>query len=203
MGYRETNWSLPRKQQEIIERQNIYDGTWMKTPSMGWMMVPLVEYHGGGKEATIEPLKEHLPHYEMRLANNFGAGVIACYRGPQLYDAPETKAVVKKWVDFYKKHRAILNSDIIHLRRADGNDWDGFIHVNPELKEKGLMMVYNPLPDPIKKSIRVPLYYTGLNDKVTIRKSDGSTEVKRLDRNYYLSMEIEIPAYSCNWYVFE
>ena len=77
------------------------------------------------------------------------------------------------------------------------------IHVNPELKEKGLMMVYNPLPDPIKKSIRVPLYYTGLNDKVTIRKSDGSTEVKRLDRNYYLSMEIEIPAYSCNWYVFE
>lgn len=203
MGYRETNWSLPRKQQEIIERQNIYDGTWLKTPSMGWMMVPLVEYHGGGKEATIEPLKEHLPHYEMRLANNFGAGVIACYRGPQLYDAPETKSIVKKWVDFYKKHRAILNSDIIHLRRADGSDWDGFIHVNPELKEKGLMMVYNPLSSPIKKNIRVPLYYTGLKDKVTIRKSDGSTEIKQIDRDYSISMEIEIPAYYCNWYVFE
>lgn len=203
MGYRETNWSLPRKQQEIIERQNIYDGTWLKTPSMGWMMVPLVEYHGGGKEATIEPLKEHLPHYEMRLANNFGAGVIACYRGPQLYDAPETKSIVKKWVDFYKEHRAILNSDIIHLRRADGSDWDGFIHVNPELKEKGLMMVYNPLSSPIKKNIRVPLYYTGLKDKVTIRKSDGSTEIKQIDRDYSISMEIEIPAYYCNWYVFE
>ena len=203
MGYRETNWSLPRKQQEIIERQNIYDGTWLKTPSMGWMMVPLVEYHGGGKEATIEPLKEHLPHYEIRLANNFGAGVIAIYRGPQLYDAPETKSIVKKWVDFYKKHRAILNSDIIHLRRADGSDWDGFIHVNPELKEKGLMMVYNPLSSPIKKNIRVPLYYTGLKDKVTIRKSDGSTEIKQIDRDYSISMEIEIPAYYCNWYVFE
>ncbi|MFA6817228.1 MAG: hypothetical protein WCS73_13150, partial [Lentisphaeria bacterium] len=44
MGYREVNWSLPRAQQEIIERQNIYDGTWSKTPSMGWMFVPLVEY---------------------------------------------------------------------------------------------------------------------------------------------------------------
>ena len=43
MGYRETNWSLPRRQQEIIERQNIFDGTWEKTPSMGWMHVPLVE----------------------------------------------------------------------------------------------------------------------------------------------------------------
>ena len=41
MGYRETNWSLPRAQQEIIERQNIFDGTWEKTPRMGWMFVPL------------------------------------------------------------------------------------------------------------------------------------------------------------------
>ncbi|MCP4709827.1 MAG: hypothetical protein GY869_14485, partial [Planctomycetes bacterium] len=32
MGYRETNWSLPRAQQIIHGRQNIYDGTWQKTP---------------------------------------------------------------------------------------------------------------------------------------------------------------------------
>ena len=30
----------------------------------------------------------------------------------------ETKAVVRTWVDFYKAHRAILESDVIHLRRA-------------------------------------------------------------------------------------
>ena len=106
MGYRETNWSLPRDEQEIIERQNIFDGTWEKTPSMGWMFVPLTEYQGGGAAATIEPLKEHLPHYEARLANLFGAGVQACYRGPRLYDSDETKAVVKRWVTFYKQHRA-------------------------------------------------------------------------------------------------
>ena len=110
MGYRETNWSLPRDEQEIIERQNIFDGTWEKTPSMGWMFVPLTEYQGGGAAATIEPLKEHLPHYEARLANLFGAGVQACYRGPRLYDTDETKAVVKRWVDFYKQHRPILDS---------------------------------------------------------------------------------------------
>ena len=110
MGYRETNWSLPREQQEIIERQNIFDGTWEKTPSMGWMFVPLTEYHGGGAAATIEPLKDHLAHYETRLANLFGAGVQACYRGPRLYDADATKAVVKKWVDFYKAHRRFLTA---------------------------------------------------------------------------------------------
>ncbi|MHC4176862.1 MAG: alpha-galactosidase, partial [Planctomycetota bacterium] len=30
MGYREVNWSLPRAQQVIHTRQNIYDGTWQK-----------------------------------------------------------------------------------------------------------------------------------------------------------------------------
>jgi hypothetical protein len=145
MGYRESNWSLPREQQEIIERQNIFDGTWEKTPSMGWMFVPLTEYQGGGAAATIEPLKDHLAHYETRLANLFGAGVQACYRGPRLYDTDETKAVVQKWVDFYKAHRAILDSDLIHLRRADGRDWDGWLHVNPRLPECGLAMFYNPL----------------------------------------------------------
>ena len=66
MGYREANWSLPREYQELIERQNIFDGTWDKTASMGWMFVPLTEYQGGGPAATIEPLREHLGHYEQR-----------------------------------------------------------------------------------------------------------------------------------------
>lgn len=201
MGYRETNWSLPRRQQEIIERQNVYDGTWGKTPSMGWMFVPLVQYHGGGEAATIEPLKDHLPHYEQRLANLFGAGVQACYRGPRLYDAPETKTVVEKWVNFYKKHRMILDSDVIHIRRPDGQDYDGLLHVNPNHEEKGLLMLYNPLEEPIKKTINVNLYYTGLDDKATISNNDGTGKEFEIDRDYNVQLEIEIPARGWTWYV--
>ena len=203
MGYREANWSLPRKQQELIERQNIYDGTWFKTPSMGWMMVPLTEYHGGGEAATIEPLKDHLPHYDLRLADNFGAGVIACYRGPQLYDSPETKDVVKKWVDFYKSHRTILDSDVIHLRRPDGFDWDGILHVNPHGREKGLLMVYNPLNKPIVKDIRVPLYYTGIKRTARVISSTGKKQYLSLNNNQEVTLQIEIPPYYYNWYIFE
>ncbi len=148
MNYRETNWSLPRDEQEIIERQNVFDGTWEKTSSMGWMFVPLTQYHGGGAAATIEPLKDHLPHYEARLADLFGAGVQACYRGPRIYDTEETKAVVKKWISFYKAHREVLDADIVHLRRPDGREWDGFVHVNPQGREKGLAVFYNPLSEP-------------------------------------------------------
>jgi hypothetical protein len=199
MGYRESNWSLPRAQQEIIERQNVYDGTWEKTPSMGWMFVPLTEYQGGGAAATIEPLKDHLPHYETRLANLFGAGVQACYRGPRLYDSDETRAIVKKWVAFYKQHRAILDSDLVHLRRADGRDWDGWLHVNARLPERGLAMFYNPLDQPLERRIRLPLYYTGLTGRAVVRGEKGKSEKITLARDYSAELTVTIPAHGRTW----
>lgn len=203
MGYRESNWSLPREFQEIIERQNIFDGTWDKTPSMGWMFVPLTEYQGGGAAATIEPLKDHLPHYEQRLANLFGAGVQACFRGPRLYDAPETEALVRKWVTFYKRHRAILDSDVIHLRRADGRDIDSLLHVNPALKEKGLLMVYNPLDEAVTRTLRVPLYYTGLRESVLVRTPEGRASRAKLDDEHVLELKVTVPARGNTYRVLE
>jgi hypothetical protein len=203
MGYREVNWSLPREYQELIERQNIFDGTWDKTASMGWMFVPLTEYQGGGPAATIEPLKEHLPHYEQRLENLFGAGVIACYRGPRLYDSNETEAVVKRWVTFYKQHRQVLDGDILHLRRADGRDLDYLLHVNPTGREKGLLMVYNPLAAEVTKTLRVPLYYTGKTTTAAISERDGKPEHYQLDRNYNINLPVRLPAHGVDWFLVE
>jgi hypothetical protein len=201
MGYVEANWSLPRQYQEIIERQEVYDGTFEKTPSMGWMFVPLTQYHGGGAAATIEPLKDHLDQYEARLADLFGAGVQACYRGPRLYDAPETEAVVKRWVDFYRAHRAILDADVIHLRRPDGRDWDGMLHVAPNQSERGLAMLYNPLPTPIERDITLPLYYTGLTDRAVIVPQRGKPYTIRLARDYSATVHVTIPAHGNTYLV--
>jgi len=44
MGYVETNWNLPLWEQINLARQNIYDGTWNKIPSQGWMFVPIDQY---------------------------------------------------------------------------------------------------------------------------------------------------------------
>jgi hypothetical protein len=201
MGYRESNWSLPRRQQEIIERQNIFDGTWEKTPSMGWMHVPLVEYQGGGEEATIEPLKDHLPHYGQRLADLFGAGVQAAWRGKRLYDAPETMELVKRWVAFYKKHRAILDSDIIHVKRADGRDLDAILHVNPSIEEKGLLMVYNPLGHEVKKDLTINVYYTGLKNVAMVFENDSSKRQFKISRDYTITIPVRVGANSQSWYV--
>jgi len=203
MGYREVNWSLPRAEQELIERQNMFDGTWNRSASMGWMFVPLSQYQGGGAAATIEPLKDHLPHYAARFANLLGYGVQACYRGPRLYDTEKTKAVVKKWVAFYKTHRQVLDGDIIHLRRANGLDWDGILHVNPAGKEKGLLMLYNPLETPVSKTLTIPLYYTGLTETAKLRERDGTAKTYRLDREYKIQLPVTVPARGVTWFVIE
>jgi hypothetical protein len=203
MGYREENWSLPRELQILIARQNIYDGTVHKTPSMGWMMLPLTEYHGGGPAATIEPLHEHLDAYQAHLAQNFGCGVIACYRGPRLYDTEETKAVVKRWVDFYKKYRDILDSDIIHVRRPDGRDLDCMLHVNPGLPHKGLAVVFNPLSQKVQQTLKLPLYYTGLTGAARIREQEGPSTSFPLDRQCNVQVPVAIPANGSTWFVIE
>jgi hypothetical protein len=203
MGYREDNWSLPRPQQILHGRQNLYDGTWEKTPTMGWMFVPLTEYQGGGAIATLEPLQEHLAEYEAHLANNFGAGVQACYRGPRLYDTDATQAVVRKWVAWFKAHRDILESDLVHVRRADGRDIDCLLHVNPALKRCGLAMVYNPLDREAQRSLTLPLYYTGLTRTAIIREQDGPPRHCSFDQRFQVRVPVRVPANGRTWLVIE
>jgi hypothetical protein len=203
IGYREVNFSLPREDQKILNRQNIYDGLWEKTPGMSWGFVPLTKYQGGGPEAVLEPLSDHLKDYEQLMMQYYGSGVQACYRGPRLYDSPKTEKAVADIVNWYKKYRAILNSDIIHLRRADGRDWDGIMHVNPQLKTKGLVMLYNPLKQKITRTITLPLYYTGLTDKAFIREKEGAPVQYALSREYSVRLKMTLQPESYTWLAIE
>jgi hypothetical protein len=177
MGYRETNWSLPREQQVLHTRQNLFDGTYDKLSSMGWMFVPLLEYQGGGAAATIEPLAEHLPHYERMMSSNLAYGAQACYRGPRLYDTDATKAMVQQQVAYFVQHRAILESEVIHTasRRADGSDLDWVLHTNPNIEERALLTVFNPTGKPRTRTLFVDLYYANLGASmlVEVEAPDG------------------------------
>lgn len=203
IGYREVNFSLSREQQKILNRQNIFDGTFEKTPSMGWGFVPLTRYQGGGPEAILEPLSAHLADYEQLMMQYYGAGVQACYRGPRLYDTETTRQTVAKVISWYKKYREILNADIIHLRRADGRDWDGWLHVHPSLSQKGLMLLFNPLPQSITRIISVPVYYTGKRQTVQVREREGTAQTYTVNRHEAIRIEITLPPGGYSWWVLE
>ncbi len=201
MGYRESNWSLPRAQQHLHARQNLFDGTWEKTPSMGWMMVPLVEYQGGGPEATIEPLREHLADYERHLINNLAYGAQACYRGPRLYDAPETRAMVQKWIAWFKKYRKILESDVVHVRRPDGRNLDAIVHVDPGAAIPAMALVWNPTDAERTEELRIPLYFAGLSGTCSIAPEDGGRAYRKLAEGAILPLKVTVPPQGFRWFV--
>lgn len=211
LGYREVNFSLPRDQQVILNRQNIYDGTWEKTPSMGWGFVPLTRYQGGGPEAILEPLKDHLRDYEQLMVQYYGSGVQACYRGPRLYDTDSTRALVSHTIRWYKTYRDILNGDIVHLRRADGRDWDGILHVDARGPVHGFLLLYNPLTVSLTRTISVPLYYTGLAERahVRVRKGRGldvergAPEIIAPQPDGTIRLNVVLPPGGYNWYTIE
>jgi hypothetical protein len=193
VGYREVNFSLSREQQMILNRQNIHDGTKEKLPSMGWGFVPLTRYQGGGPEAVLEPLKDHLKEYEQLMVQYYGAGVQACYRGPRLYDTDSTRKLVTNTVAWYKKYRDILNAPMVHLRRADGRDWDGWMHVSPTLKDRAFVLLFNPTSEVLKRIIRLPLYYTGLKDVALVRLKDKQELMVRPGHDRSIELTVNIP----------
>jgi len=105
--------------------------------------------------------------------------------------------------NFYKKYRAILDSDIIHVRRPDARDIDIILHVNPLLQQKGLAAVFNPLTKPVKKSFTLPLYYTGLTHTAKIHEQEGPSKTYKLDRAYNVTLSVEMKPQSMTWFVIE
>lgn len=203
MGYREASANLTPQQQLLLGRQYIYDGTWHKAPTMGWMTLQLVGFYSNDPRIGLEPLSENMDRYEVGLFQHLASGCQFTVRGNRLYDTPETKAMVKKWTGWFKKYRSILTSDIIHIGRPTGRNLDAMFHVNPELDTRGMAIIFNPTDQPIKKNFRLPLYYTGLKTVAKIREQEGAPKVYTLNHNYEAEVPVEVPAGGFTWLVVE
>ena len=205
MGYREVNWSLPREQQVILDaaehlRRHVGEDAEHGLDVRAADRVP--GRRRGGHASSRSPntcdALRAAPGAEL-----FGAGVQACYRGPRLYDTDGHAGGGQTWVDFYKAHRDILDSDIIHVRRPDGRDIDCILHVNPRLREKGLAMIYNPLDHPVTTTVRLPLYYTGLETTAGLREKDGPLRRVTVDRQYVVTVPVTVPGRGLTWLTLE
>ena len=142
---------------------------------------------------------QHLDHYEARFANLLGAGVQACWRGPRLYDSDRTLALVRRWTGWFKANRALLEADVVHGRRADGRDVDWLLHVDPTLPQKAMLVVYNPLPAAVARTLTVDLTLAGCRDAVTARFPDGVALRLDLDPRQRARVPATVPARGFTW----
>ena len=208
-GYEEMQFNLPRDEWLAIARTQVYDNTWVQTPTQGWMFAALEQYHGGGAAAAIEPFSKHKETWEWTLATFIGAGVGTCYRGTQLYDTPEIESMVRKWTTFWVKHRRVLTEDVIHVRRPTVSDYDCLCHVtsilqHPHDAEAMLCMLYNPTKNVVQDRLRVSAYYTGLKEGAKIvltEKDDASTsETITLGRESVFNLKVNLKAKGISWF---
>ena len=124
-------------------------------------------------------------------------------------------AVVTGWTRFYKAHRQTLIQPLIHLRRANGQGWDGWLHANSRALrapggqrargvdtaagassaaqsiEVGVAVVFNPTD--LVEVIAFPLYYTGVSGlSVLVSMNEGTPAAHTVERDYYLLLKVTI-----------
>lgn len=203
MGYREASANLTPQQQLLLGRQYIYDGTWHKMPTMGWMTLQLVGFYTNDPRVGLEPLCENLDRYEQQLIQFLGSGCHLTIRGNRLYDTPETKRMVTEWIGWFKKYRDILTSDIIHVSRPTGRGLDCMMHVNPFIDRRGMVIVFNPTDNDIAQTMHLPLYYTGLKGEATVTTPDGKKQRFSLTSDGVLELPVSVAAQSSSWFLIE
>jgi hypothetical protein len=122
--------------------------------------------------------------------------------------------MVKQQVSWYKQHRDILESDLIHGRRPDASGLDWCLHVNPQLTTQGMLVVYNPTSGQLRERLKVPMHYTGLRERADVRPTradsplddetqDDETKTMLISPQEILEIEVLVPAYSMRSYTFE
>lgn len=195
MGYREATDNIDIVLQTVIYRQYIYDATFHKTAQMGWCNLNTEVLRGG--------LEANLDQYERMFFTLLSSGAQVWVRGHRLYDGPQSRAMLQKWMTWYRKYYDIIHGDIIHLRRPDGRDLDYYLHVNPAGKEKGLLLVFNPRDEPLSRTLAVPLYYTGLTGTARIRQEEQPAREFQLDRDLAVKLPVTLPANGYSWWIVE
>jgi hypothetical protein len=66
-----------------------------------------------------------------------------------------------------------------------------------------MAVVFNPLTEAVHRTIRLPLYYTGLAGSARFRQQDGRSHRVPLDRQGVATITVEIPAQGVTWYTIE
>ncbi|HOH28343.1 MAG TPA: hypothetical protein PLC40_01600, partial [Candidatus Hydrogenedentes bacterium] len=79
-------------------------------------------------------------------------------------------------------------------------DLDWMLHVNPKLETKGMLVVFNPLNQPMERTLKVNLYYTGLKDRTVVTDESGEEQALSLNRDYTVSLPVHVPAHGFAWY---
>ncbi|MFQ5807494.1 MAG: hypothetical protein ACE5I3_13685 [Phycisphaerae bacterium] len=66
-----------------------------------------------------------------------------------------------------------------------------------------MLVVFNPLAEPVSRAISLNLHYAGLTDVGMIREGEGMSTRYELNRRYGVELPIRMPPRAFKWFVIE
>jgi hypothetical protein len=76
------------------------------------------------------------------------------------------------------------------------------LHVNANATrtdERGMLLVWNQTPDPETTTLKVPLYYTGLTESVSVSVEGAKPGKHTLARDFSIELSISLAPMSFTW----
>ena len=117
--------------------------------------------------------------------------------------------MVSGWSRFFRTHREVLVQPVIHLRRANGQGWDGYLHAHSRALRTpgaaaGVAVLFNPTKRDVTETVAIPLYYTGITAlTVSVSINEASPVELQVERDYYLLIDVYIAAQNMTTLVFK
>ena len=102
------------------------------------------------------------------------------------------------------QYRTILNADIVHIRRPDGQSLDAFMHADARNVDGwvAFALVFNPTTGSLTQRVSFPLYYAGLTNTAVVTRDDGNTVSMPIARDYSLAINVTLAAQSVTYFTF-
>lgn len=157
----------------------IYDSTMNRPPASGQIGVNDLASSSlsCGKAGTTE----RLLCFDYGLASGYAYGTIPSFRSARLWDpadpdSSQLKAIITKWVTFFKAYRSLfVSSHLVHIQRPDSRGFEAVAYVRPSATKgdslRGILSLFNPTNESMTVSVTVPLYFSGLPPASTVTLS--------------------------------
>lgn len=244
-GYNEYVWSLPRWHWIDLQRVLIISGVNALVNVQRYYPVPWsMPYHnvqynpedparwmacyGYVTNATLAPLEAHLDEINWVLSQTFGTGIMAQLRSRYLYDGPQSKALLQRWISWSRRYKGILSQDFVTLSLATSCvnktqptmqcalnpsvGIDAIIHhgspkIRSDFEERALIMVWNPAAvASFNGSLTAPLYYSGLTHAtgaltVSVSYEGAAPHRMPLSKNSSVDIPIHLGPRGLTWIV--
>jgi hypothetical protein len=205
-GYTEDDMSVLKGLDQITQfRSNLVAANDQLPPSCRWGFMSVGRMYGGARPAMVDDPEKEPVRLEHALATHLGLGFTACLHGKHLFNGPESKALLKKWIDFYNRYRPLLTCRTLTLRNPDIRGLDGVFHCSHMAKENpcGVAVIFNPSDHELKGTFILPLEFAGWTpgrQAVLMQHGEGKAIPLSLDDQGQGLLEVRLPAGKVEWW---